>query len=73
MTHSDFRKTVPSEGRGDFTEERRISIRAVAGQVRKEVDGAGFGTENDPLLLARVESARRSHRAGKGVRLEDVK
>lgn len=47
-----------------------------------EIDGPfGFGTEddwfeyrleNDPAFLKRVEKARRSLKAGKGVRLEDL-
>jgi prevent-host-death family protein len=37
-----------------------------------EDDWFDFRLENDPRFLARVEQARRSLRAGKGVPLEDV-
>jgi prevent-host-death family protein len=37
-----------------------------------EEDWFDFRLENDPRFLARVEQARRSLRAGKGVPLEDV-
>jgi len=38
-----------------------------------EDDWFDYRLENDPSLLARVEAARESLRAGRGVRLEDVK
>jgi prevent-host-death family protein len=38
-----------------------------------EDDWFDYRLENDPSLLARVEAARASLRAGRGVRLEDVK
>jgi prevent-host-death family protein len=38
-----------------------------------EDDWFDYRLENDPRFLRRIESARRSLRAGKGVRLEDVK
>jgi prevent-host-death family protein len=38
-----------------------------------EEDWFDFRLENDPRFLARVEKARASLRAGRGVRLEDVK
>ena len=59
---SDFRGAVPSKGRGDFAEERRIAKGAMSGRVRKEVGGAEGSSENDPRFLARVETAR--YRAG---------
>lgn len=31
-----------------------------------------YRLENDPRFLKRIESARKSFRAGKGIRLEDV-
>jgi prevent-host-death family protein len=37
-----------------------------------EDDWFDYRLENDPAFLARVESARASLRAGRGVRLEDV-
>ena len=39
--------------------------------MRKD-DGFDYRLENDPRFLARIESARRSLREGRGVRLEDV-
>ncbi len=37
-----------------------------------EDDWIDYRLENDPRFLARIESARRSLRAGKGVRLEEL-
>jgi prevent-host-death family protein len=37
-----------------------------------EDDWFDYRLENDPRFLARVERARKSLRAGKGVKLEDV-
>ena len=37
-----------------------------------EDDWFDYRVENDPRFLVRIEQARRSLRAGKGVRLEDV-
>jgi prevent-host-death family protein len=38
-----------------------------------EDDWFEYRLENDPRFLRRIESARASLRAGKGVRLEDIK
>ena len=38
-----------------------------------EDDWFDFRLENDPRFLGRVEKARESLRAGRGIRLEDVK
>jgi len=35
-------------------------------------DWFNYRIENDPRFLARIENARRSLRAGQGIRLEDV-
>lgn len=37
-----------------------------------EDDWFDYRLENDPQFLKRIESARKSLRAGKGIRLEDV-
>src|ERR1700757_596608 len=39
---------------------------------KSEEDWFEYRLENDPRFLARVESARRSLRAGRGVKLEDT-
>lgn len=39
---------------------------------QSEDDWFDFRLENDPRFLARVEKARASLRAGRGIRLEDV-
>lgn len=39
---------------------------------RSEDDWFDYRLESDPRFLARAESARRSLRAGRGVRLEEV-
>ena len=38
-----------------------------------EEDWFDYRLENDPRFLARIEQARASLRAGRGVRLEDIK
>ena len=40
---------------------------------KSEDDWFDYRLENDPRFLARVTAARKSLRAGKGVKLEDVK
>jgi len=40
---------------------------------KSEDDWFDYRLENDPRFLARVAAARKSLRAGKGIRLEDVK
>jgi prevent-host-death family protein len=40
---------------------------------RSEDDWFDYRLENDQRFLKRIESARKSLRAGRGVRLEDVK
>lgn len=37
-----------------------------------EDDWVDYRLENDPRFLRRIEAARRSLRAGRGVRLEDI-
>jgi prevent-host-death family protein len=37
-----------------------------------EDDWFDYRLENDPRFLARIESARRNLRAGRGIRLEDL-
>ena len=39
---------------------------------RSEEDWFDFRLENDPRFLARIQKARRSLRAGKGIPLEDI-
>ncbi len=39
---------------------------------QSEDDWIDYRLENDPRFLARIESARRSLQAGKGVKLEDL-
>ena len=39
---------------------------------RSEDDWFDYRLENDPRFLRRIEKARRSLKAGRGVRLEDV-
>jgi len=51
---------APQERRGRKSNARRLEHQAT------------IRIENDPRFLARVEAARRSLRAGRGVKLEDV-
>jgi prevent-host-death family protein len=39
---------------------------------RSDDDGFDYRLENDPRFLRRIERARKSLQAGRGVRLEDV-
>ncbi len=40
--------------------------------LESEEDWFDYCLENDPRFLKRIESARKSLRAGRGVRLEDI-
>ena len=64
-------KEVPlSEVKDDLTRHGKPA--GVLIGFGSEEDWFDFRLENDPRFLARVEQARRSLRAGKGVPLEDV-
>jgi hypothetical protein len=39
---------------------------------RSQDDWLDYGLENDPRFLRRIEQARKSLRAGRGVRIEDL-
>ena len=39
---------------------------------KSEVDWSDYQLENDPRFLDRIDSARQSLKAGRGVRLEDL-
>jgi len=41
-------------------------------QIEEDVKAGRYRLENDPRFLQRIEKARGSLRAGKGVRLEDA-
>jgi hypothetical protein len=43
------------------------------GESPSEDDWFDYKLENDPRFLARIASARKSLRAGKGIRLEELK
>jgi hypothetical protein len=50
---------------------RKSRLKAVPLSEAKD-DAFEYRLENDPRFLRRIEKARRSLRAGRGVRLEDI-
>ena len=60
----------------DFSKGRRNPYAKLLKRVligfKSEDDGFDYRLENDPRFLRRVETARESVRAGRGVKLEDV-
>lgn len=79
-------KQIPlSEAKDDFSNLLREAVKqdivitrhgkpaGVLIGFESEDDWFDYRLENDPRFLRRVEAARRSLRAGRGVRLEDLK
>jgi hypothetical protein len=56
----------------DIVITRRGKPAGVLIGFRSENDWLDYRLENDPRFLGRIESARKSLRAGRGVKLEDV-
>jgi hypothetical protein len=71
----DILRRNPNDRRG-FGDRDQIEGQVMARTVRKsgvkEVPLSEVKLENDPRFLRRIEQARNSLQAGRGVRLEDI-
>ena len=79
-----MKKAAPSEVKDDLSRFLRLAQReevlitrhgkpaGVLIGFENEDDWFDYRLENDPRFLARVEAARGSLRAGRGVKLEDI-
>jgi hypothetical protein len=65
--------SVANPWRGLRLNNRRSGVGKVPLSEMKDDDSFDCCLENDPRFLRRVEGARKSLRARRGVRLEDVK
>jgi prevent-host-death family protein len=68
----DLSHLLREAAKGDIVITRHGKPAGVLIGFKSEDDWFDYRLENDPRFLRRIESARRSLRAGRGVRLEDV-
>jgi len=68
----DLSRLLREAARQDVVITRHGKPAAVLIGFESEEDWFDYRLENDPRFLRRVESARRSLRSGRGVKLEDV-
>jgi prevent-host-death family protein len=68
----DLSHLLREAANGDIVITRHGKPAGVLIGFRTEDDWFEYRLENDPRFLRRIEKARRSLRAGRGVRLEDV-
>jgi len=68
----DFSRYLREAGKQQIVITRHGKPAGVLIGFESEDDWFDYRLENDPRFLERVESARRSLRAGRGVKLEDV-
>jgi prevent-host-death family protein len=68
----DFSRFLREAGKGDIVITRHGKPAGVLIGFQSEDDWFDYRLENDPRFLDRIEKARKSIRAGRGVRLEDV-
>ncbi len=68
----DLSKYLRMAEREEIVITRRGKPAGVLIGFESEDDWFDYRLENDPRFLARIEAARKSLRAGKGIRLEDV-
>ena len=68
----DFSRYLREAGSGEIVITRHGKPAGVLIGFKSEDDWFDWRLENDPRFLRRIESSRRSIRAGQGVRLEDV-
>jgi prevent-host-death family protein len=69
----DLSRYLREAEKGEIVITRHGKPAGVLIGFRSEEDWFDYRLENDPRFLDRVASARASLRAGRGVRLEDVK
>jgi prevent-host-death family protein len=68
----DLSHLLREAAKGDIVITRHGKPAGVLIGFESEDDWFEYRLENDPRFLRRIEKARRSLRAGRGVRLEDV-
>ena len=68
----DLSRFLREAGDGEIIITRHGKPAGVLIGFKTEDDWFDYRLENDPRFLRRIESARASLRAGRGVRLEDV-
>ena len=68
----DFSRFLREAGKGDIVITRHGKPAGVLIGFQSEDDWFDYRLENDPRFLDRIEKARKSIRAGRGVRLEDI-
>ncbi len=68
----DLSNLLREAAKGDIVITRHGKPAGVLIGFESEDDWFDYRLENDPRFLRRIESARKSLRAGRGVRLEDV-
>ena len=68
----DLSRFLREAGDGEIIITRHGKPAGVLIGFKTEDDWLDYRLENDPRFLRRIESARTSLRAGRGVRLEDV-
>ena len=69
----DFSRFLREAGKEDLVITRHGKPAGVLIGFATEDDWFDYRLEHDPRFLDRIERARRSLRAGRGIRLEDVK
>jgi hypothetical protein len=52
--------------------DRKSGMKEVPVRLARKEDHSEYRVENDPRFLRRIEQARASLQAGRGVRLEDI-
>ena len=68
----DLSHLLREAAKGDIIITRHGKPAGVLIGFKSEDDWFDYRLENDPRFLRRIETARKSLRAGRGVRLEDV-
>jgi len=68
----DLPHLLREAAKGDIVITRRGKPAGVLIGFKSEDDWFDYRLENDPRFVRRIEKARKSLRAGRGVRLEDL-
>lgn len=68
----DFSRFLREAGDSEIVITRHGKPAGVLIGFKTEDDWFDYRLENDPRFLSRIESSRRSFRAGRGVKLEDL-
>ena len=68
----DLSRYLREAGKEPVVITRHGRVAGILIGFNSEDDWFDYQLEHDPRFLARIESARKSSRAGKGIRLEDL-